>query len=247
MAERIEVTAKTVEEATTLALKQLNTTRDRISVRIVDEGSKGLFGLGAHDAKIVVSLKDIETETEIKPEIKTDIKKEATKAAVEKKADKPSLITEASSEDALKEAYAFVTKLVANMKINCTVDSKEENGQLKVIITGDDVGTIIGRRGETLDAIQYITNLTINKGKHGDDYKRIILDTENYRAKREETLVRLANSMASKVVKYRKDMAFEPMNPYERRIIHATLQNHKYVTTRSVGDEPNRKIIVTLR
>ncbi|MEE1042370.1 MAG: R3H domain-containing nucleic acid-binding protein, partial [Clostridia bacterium] len=95
--------------------------------------------------------------------------------------------------------------------------------------------------------IQYLVNLYVNKDRHGDDYCRITVDTENYRARREETLKKLANSMANKAVKYRKDMSLEPMNPYERRIIHSALQNHKYVKTKSVGEEPNRRIVVTLK
>ncbi len=215
-----EFSAKTVDEAIANALSKLNTSRENVDVEIVSEGSKGLFGLGSKDAKVIVTIRPVEK-------------------AVSSKS--------STTSDAVSLAKLFVEELISKMKLNCTVTSSEDTDAIKVIVTGDDVGTIIGRRGETLDSIQYLINLHVNKDRHGEDYKRIILDTENYRAKREETLIRLANSMASKVVKYRKDMLLEPMNPYERRIIHASLQDHRYVTTRSVGEEPNRKIVVTLK
>lgn len=215
-----EFSAKTVDEAIANALSMLGTTRENVDIEIVSEGSKGLFGLGSKDAKVIVTIKEV-------------IKAESPKNK--------------ATSDSVSLAKQFVQQLISKMKLNCNVSASEDADAIKVIVTGDDVGTIIGRRGETLDSIQYLINLHVNKDRHGDDYKRIILDTENYRAKREETLVRLANSMASKVVKYRKDMLLEPMNPYERRIIHASLQDHRYVTTRSVGEEPNRKIVVTLK
>jgi len=112
-------------------------------------------------------------------------------------------------------------------------------------IEGDDIGIIIGRRGETLDALQYLTSLVVNRSKEG--YKRIVIDVENYRKKREEILIRLANRLADRVIKYKKNITLEPMNPYERRVIHSCLQNHKYVETYSVGEEPNRKVIIALK
>jgi spoIIIJ-associated protein len=130
-----------------------------------------------------------------------------------------------------------------NVDVDITVEEDEESILLK--ITGKDSGIIIGRRGETLDALQYLTSLAVNKEKEG--YKRVTIDIENYRQKREETLVRLANRLAERVVKYRKNVTLEPMNPYERRIIHSSLQNNKLVETYSVGDEPNRKVVITLK
>ena len=124
-------------------------------------------------------------------------------------------------------------------------DVREDENGIIIIVTGPGLGGIIGRRGEKIDAVQYLTCLFVNKGKHGDDYKRVIIDSENYRAKREETLIRLANKMASKVIKSNREMILEPMNPYERRIIHFALQNHKDVVTRSVGEDPNRKVIIS--
>ena len=141
-------------------------------------------------------------------------------------------------------AAKFVEEVLEKMGLTFVVELEESETDVKLELTGTETGCVIGYRGEVLDALQYLASLVANKGKEG--YKRIILDTENYRARREETLKKLANSMANKAVKYKKDMSLEPMNPYERRIIHSALQNHKYVKTKSVGEEPNRRIVVTL-
>lgn len=118
----------------------------------------------------------------------------------------------------------------------------EEEKSIKIDITGDSTGILIGRRGETLDSLQYLTSLVVNKGTQ--EYKRITLDTENYRKKREETLVALANRIADKVVRTGKRVVLEPMNPYERRILHATLHDHEKVETISEGEEPYRRVVV---
>jgi spoIIIJ-associated protein len=143
------------------------------------------------------------------------------------------------------EAKAFVDGLLRHMGINGEAfPSEAEDGQIILDVRGDDMGAVIGRRGDTLDAIQYLTSLTVNRGK--EEHIRIAIDTEGYRAKREESLQRLARKMAGKVLKYHKNMTLEPMNPYERRIIHAALQDYKGVTTYSTGSEPNRRVVVAL-
>ena len=143
------------------------------------------------------------------------------------------------------EAKAFVDGLLQRMGINGEAFPTEgEDGRMSLDSRGGDVGAVIWRRGDTLDAIQYLTSLTINRGK--EEHIRIAIDTEGYRAKREESLQRLARKMAGKVLKYRKNMTLEPMNPYERRIIHATLQDYKGVTTYSTGTEPNRRVVVAM-
>ncbi len=268
MTRRIEVTAKTVDEAVEKALKEFNTTRENVDVYVVEEGSKGIFGFGAKDAKVRVSFDEEKIENvkiSISAEDITEAKKPTPKKKVEKPAEKkiekkveksaPVKDEEESvrrperkstySAEAVEQARVFVADVVAKMGTSCKVEAV--NGEAKLIISGEDVGVVIGRRGDTIDALQYLTNLYVNKNRHGDDYCRITIDTENYRARREETLKKLANSMASKAVKYKKDMSLEPMNPYERRIIHAALQNHKYVKTKSVGEEPNRRVVVTLK
>lgn len=143
------------------------------------------------------------------------------------------------------EAKAFVDGLLKHMGINGEAFLSEgEDGQILIDVRGEDMGAVIGRRGDTLDAIQYLTSLTVNRGK--EEHIRVAIDTEGYRAKREESLQRLARKMAGKVLKYHKNMTLEPMNPYERRIIHATLQDYQGVTTYSTGTEPNRRVVVAL-
>lgn len=136
----------------------------------------------------------------------------------------------------------FLSPIFEKMEIEANIDITQEEGQKTIRLTGEDIGIIIGRRGETLDALQYLLSLVINRKISG--YTRVILDVADYRQKREETLVRLANRVAEKVMRSRKNLTLEPMNPYERRIIHSTLQNHKYVDTQSIGEEPNRKVVI---
>lgn len=140
------------------------------------------------------------------------------------------------------DAEQFLNELFSKMGVQATASAAEDEKSIKVDIAGDSTGILIGRRGETLDSLQYLTSLVVNKGTQ--DYKRITLDTENYRAKREETLVALANRIASKVARTGKRVVLEPMNPYERRILHATLHNHDKVETVSEGEEPFRRVVV---
>ncbi|ADU76007.1 spoIIIJ-associated protein [Acetivibrio thermocellus AD2] len=202
----VEKSAKTVREAIDLALLELNTTEDKVEVEVLEEGSKGIFGLiGSKQAKVRVTLKE-------------------------------------TSGDRAKK---FLLDVLSKMKVNADILVEESEDTISLKIEGDDIGIIIGRRGETLDALQYLTSLVVNRSKEG--YKRIVIDVENYRKKREETLIRLANRLADRVIKYKKNITLEPMNPYERRVIHSCLQNHKYVETYSVGEEPNRKVIIALK
>jgi spoIIIJ-associated protein len=143
------------------------------------------------------------------------------------------------------EAVQFLEDILSKMNVDVNIDKFEDEDSIQLKITGKDSGIIIGRRGETLDALQYLTSLVVNK--QTDDYKRVILDIENYRQKREETLAKLAERSAERVIKYRKNVTLEPMNPYERRIIHSTLQSNEMVETHSIGEEPNRKVVITLK
>ena len=131
------------------------------------------------------------------------------------------------------------------MDVEAKIAIKEEDSKIMVHLSGDNMGLLIGYRGETLDALQYLTNLAVNK--NNDEYKRIVIDTEEYRSKREETLRRLAKRLANKVQRTKRSIVLEPMNPYERRIIHSTLQNHPHVITYSEGDEPYRKVVIKLK
>lgn len=201
----VEKTGKTVDEAVASALQDLGIDEDRAEIEVLDEGSKGLFGLGGKLARVRVTVRDSRVD----------------------------------------DAVFFITSVFEKMKIDVEVEAEECDNCISVRIRGKDSGIIIGRRGETLDAIQYLTGLVVNKDR--DDYVRVIVDIENYRKKREETLVRLANRLADRVVRYKKNIVLEPMNPFERRIIHSSLQDNKYVETYSIGDEPNRKVVITLK
>ena len=131
------------------------------------------------------------------------------------------------------------------MKLELSFTAEENPENLYIEIEGKDAGTIIGKRGQTLDAIQYLTSLVVNKDK--EDYVRVVIDAENYREKREKTLEKLADRLAGKVIKTRRSIRLEPMNPYERMVIHAALHNHTRVKTRSEGEEPYRRVIIELK
>ncbi len=160
---------------------------------------------------------------------------------------KPAIIKARAKETFLGKIEEYLDALFKAMKIETVVELKydEDEKTMDINLTGEDMGILIGKRGQTLDALQYLISLYVNK--ESEDYIRVKLDTENYRARRKETLEQLAKNIAIKVKRYRKPMSLEPMNPYERRIIHSALQNDKYVTTRSDGEEPNRHIIVELK
>lgn len=203
----IEITGKTVEEALKSALRQLDTTEDKVEVTVIDEGSKGFFNLiGTKPAKISVTMK----------------------------------------RDRILETKKFLSEVLEKMNVKAEISIEESNDVVKINLTGPKMGTIIGYRGETLDSLQYLTSLVVNKAKE-DKYKRLVLDTENYRQKREETLKRLANKIAYKVRKSGRSLKLEPMNPYERRVIHSELQNNNFVRTFSEGEEPYRRVVVELK
>ncbi len=154
------------------------------------------------------------------------------------------LDVELSTEDLAKK---FLSDVFAAMQLEVviTLDYKEAERELSIDLSGDDMGVLIGKRGQTLDSLQYLVSLVVNKDV--DDYIRVKVDTENYRERRKETLENLAKNIAYKVKRTRRPVSLEPMNPYERRIIHSALQNDKYVTTHSEGEEPFRKVVVTLK
>lgn len=175
----------------------------------------------------------------------------AEKPVVEEKEEAPK--AEAAAEETVCDpataegkAYTFLKDVTQLMGVNVTINSRcDEEGNVRVDMFGDTLGILIGRRGETLDALQYLTSLYVNRGQEG--YTRVTLDTENYRAKREEALRRLANRMANRAVKTGRKVVMEPMNPYERRILHSALQLNDAVTTHSEGEEPNRHVVITLK
>lgn len=203
---RIEKTSKSIDEAIDLALAELGASRDMVEIEILDEGSKGLFGiLGGKDARVAVTLKQT---------------------------------AKTAAQDFLNDVF-----FAMGMKVNVEIDEKE--GELDINLSGDDMGIIIGKRGDTLDALQYLTSLAANRIE--GPYTKVSIDTENYREKRKEALDALANRVAEKVARTGRRHIFEPMNPYERRVIHAALQDHDAVHTYSIGDEPNRKVVIALK
>ncbi|MBR5380945.1 MAG: protein jag [Clostridia bacterium] len=156
----------------------------------------------------------------------------------------PPLDVEKLGEDG-KKAYEFISNITRLMNVEVEIRLLEEENQVFVDITGDTLGVLIGRRGDTLDAVQYLTSLYVNRDK--SEYTRVTIDVEHYRAKREETLVRLANRMANRARKSGRRVVLEPMNPYERRVLHSALQNDPYVQTHSEGEDPYRRVIITLK
>lgn len=266
----IDVTGKTEEEAVRKALEQLGLDRDDVSLEILERAKSGFLGIGSSPAKVRVSYElDVADEPAEKPtkpvEKKPAEKKPAEKKPVEKKpepkpAEKmpeekapekkpaPQPAPKAAAEDTCDNDDArriteFLTGLLEHMECSARVKVyEEEKNRYKVILEGQRLGALIGRRGETLDAIQQLTNYAVNSGR--DKRLRIHVDAENYRAKREQSLESLANKVAGKVLKYRRSVTLEPMNAYERHVIHAALQDKEGVTTYSIGTEPNRRVVV---
>ena len=182
---------------------------------------------------------------EVKEEaaVEKEVKAEATE---EKVPEKREIVTVRVTEESKAAVEAFLADTLNAMGMEVELTSKvEEDGSLSVEMKGENMGILIGKRGQTLDSLQYLANRVANK--HQEGYVRVKLDTENYRARREETLKHLAKNIAHKVKRNRRPVSLEPMNPYERRIIHSALQNDPYVTTHSEVEEPYRKVVVTLK
>ena len=269
----IRVSAKTVDDAITEALIQLGVTSDRLEYEVIEKGSAGFLGIGMKQAVIEARRKPEPKEEKVEePVVEEPVKAEPKKVeavqpqkAAEKKADEPQKAAfEKAVEKEAKEEVKKETKLVEvqpqtikavedflknTMKaMDMEVELKTEidqDGALCVDMSGEHMGILIGKRGQTLDSLQYLTSLVVNKGKA--NYIRVKLDTEDYRRRRKETLENLARGIAYKVKKTRKPVILEPMNPYERRIIHSALQGNKYVETVSEGEEPYRHVVVKLK
>lgn len=178
--------------------------------------------------------------------VEVEIIEEGSKGLFKLIGAKPARIKVKVKRDYIHEAETFLKDIFNCMNIDTEIKIVEKNNVINITVTGPNMGLLIGYRGETLDSLQYLVSLVINKG-HDTEYKRVVLDTENYRFKREETLKRLADRIAYKVRKTGKCVKLEPMNPYERRIIHSALQNDKFVLTYSEGEEPYRKVVVDLK
>ena len=237
----IDVTGKTEEDAIRKGLEQLGLERDDVSVEILERARSGFLGIGSSPAKVRVTY-ELDVAEEPKPEApkaKPAEKKPEPKA--EEKKTEPA--APACDNDDARRIKDFLTGLLEHMDSAAEVKVyEEEKNRYKVILEGQKLGALIGRRGETLDAIQQLTNYAVNSGK--DKRIRIHVDAENYRARREASLESLAMKVAGKVKKYRRSVTLEPMNAYERHVIHAALQDKEGVTTYSIGTEPNRRVVV---
>lgn len=202
----IVVSAKTVEEAVKLGLTKLNTTEDRVKISVLQQGSKGLFGLiGAKEAKV---------ELEVIP-------------------------------DTLEQTIHFLNEVFAAMNLVVQIDKQVSAEGIIFNLIGTDLGILIGRRGQTLDSLQYLVNIVANR--FSKTHMRIVLDAENFRERRKKTLEELASRLAGRVIRFKKEVVLEPMSPQERKIIHFVLQDHTLVKTFSKGEEPNRRVVIALR
>ena len=236
-----EFTGKNVDEALTNACTELGIVSTELNYEVIEKGSSGFLGINAKDAVIRVTLGAPEVKEEPKnEEVKVEKKEVKTEVKVEKKAN---VVVEDPS-DAAKAFLADVFKAMG-LDVEITTKFDASSNTLNIELAGPEMGIIIGRGGQTLDSVQYLTNLAINRNSTG--YIKVKVDTEDYRRRREETLKNLAKNVAYKVKRTRKSVSLEAMNPNERRIIHSALQNDQYVTTHSEGEEPYRHVVVTLK
>ena len=268
----IEVTGKTLDDAITNACQELGTHSANIEYEVIDKGNSGFLGLfNSKPAKIKARVKSESSSEKLEKELikkttktkkapvkkeentkkaepkKTEVKKaEPVEEKSEEKASDNKAATAMSNEEIESKIKDFLNDMfkAMDMDVTVTVTFNEEDECVNVDLSGENMGVLIGKRGQTLDSIQYLTSLVLNKGKN--KYVRIKVDTENYRTRRKETLENLAKNIAYKVKRSKRSVALEPMNPYERRIIHSALQSDKYVSTKSEGEEPFRHVVVFL-
>lgn len=179
-------------------------------------------------------------------QVEVEIIQEGSRGFLNLIGNKPAKILVKVKRDYIQEGKVFLRNVLDSMGIESEISFKEENDTIHINLSGPKMGLIIGYRGETLDSLQYLVSLVVNKG-HDIPYKKVVLDTENYRAKREETLIRVAQKTAYKVRKTGRTFKLEPMNPYERRVIHSALQDNEFVATYSEGDEPYRRVVIDVR
>ncbi len=258
-----------VDSAVELALAELKASRDEVEIEVLEEPSRGFLGIGAKLALVRVTRKGEEKEEKKtkkernnKPEKKQAVSagEEKTERSRKKPEKKP--LEELAPGSNLEEldfhkvmdplpvceehpAKTFLQNVAGDMGLNLEMVCKADENNVFVDIKGADSGTIIGKRGQTLDAIQYLTSLVVNKDK--GNYVKVVVDAENYRMRRERTLEQLAHKLAGKVARTKRSVRLEPMNPYERKVIHATLQTDDRVVTRSEGEDPYRRVIIEMK
>ena len=219
MLKYLEVTGKTEEEAVAKGLAQLGLDRDDVSLEILERGRTGFLGIGSVPAKVKLTYEAPDERSPVPPPKAQPVDDDVAAAIVK-----------------------FQTGLFEHMGVAATPVVTREGDTYQVVLEGENMGALIGHRGETLDAIQQLTGYAVNRGR--GHRVRVHVDAEGYRARREESLNRLARKTAGKVVKYRRNMTLEAMNAYERHVIHTALQDYPGVTTYSTGTEPNRRTVV---
>ena len=227
-----EKSAKNKEAAIEAALKELGAAREDVDIEVLDEGSKGFLGIGARDARVRVTLKKAQSEEAAPAQTRAPVRES-------KKEERPKKESLGGPEE---DAKKFLGDIFSAMNLDVSIDAKMDEQSISIDLAGENMGIVIGKRGDTLDSLQYLTSLVVNQ--RSEDYIKVSIDTENYREKRTEALLALSNRLAEKVTKTGKKFTLEPMNPYERRIIHSNLQDSETVTTYSVGAEPYRKVVI---
>jgi len=255
-----------IDAAVEFALQDLKLTKDQVKVTVLEEPSKGFLGIGSKLAK--VRVEEIVPEKPKKEAPKAEVKTVSTEVKKEEKKEHPQKQKKKEKQEKVKKtrdiedidielvsarpadltevqehiAKDFLTKVAKDMGIEIEIKVFVNKDSVYVDIEGKDTGTVIGKRGATLDSVQYLTSLVVNK--ETENYVRVIVDAEGYRAKREATLEKLALRLADKAIKTGRSVRLEPMNPYERKVIHSTLQSVPTVTTKSEGAEPYRKVVI---
>ncbi|MGX8698918.1 MAG: RNA-binding cell elongation regulator Jag/EloR [bacterium] len=239
MIKTIEKTGRTEEDAVAAALVELGKARSEVKVEVLEKGRAGFFGIGAVPAKVRVSFEEPDAAPAFAPAEKPAPQKPQPEEKKPQSAEK-----RIPDDEKTAKLAAFLKGLFERMNVEAeaVITTGEAENTLTVELRGAKVGALIGRRGETLDAIQHLANYVVNSGD--SDRIRINIDAENYRAKRADALSGLARKTAAKVVKYRRNMTLEPMNAYERHVIHTALQDFEGVTTYSTGTEPNRRVVI---
>ena len=262
--EWIEISAKTVDDAINEGLARLGITSDKMEVDVIERESSGFLGLfGKHDAKVRVRMKEIKPAPVVEKKVVKDNKPASVRNNVETKTEEKPVVdiqrkpkkkfdeiekTEPVSADrqekAKTDAIKFLTDVFKAMKLEAVVNVEFDaaENELSIDVKAEDMGVLIGKRGQTLDSLQYIVSLAINKDSN--EYVKVKLDSENYRLRRKETLENLARNIASKVKRTGRQVSLEPMNSFERRIIHSALQGDPNCETFSEGNDPYRKVVV---
>ena len=251
----VEFKGKTKNDAITEACTHFSIPSDKLDYKVIDEGKAGFLSFGAKPAIIMARVKEESEETEQVQALVEPVKVQKTEKAekvvekvptvVKTENVKPAAVnTNAVDIDVEAVSKKFLSDVfqAMNLTVNSDVKYDKESNSLDVELSGDEMGVLIGKRGQTLDSLQYLISLVVNKGT--GEYIRVKVDTENYRERRKETLENLAKNISYKVKRTRRPVSLEPMNPYERRIIHSALQNDRYVTTHSEGEEPFRRVVV---